>query len=135
MKIKNKIVHYLQVSLNDDLTTRKVERNVYNVIGENKDRLVIDDSYFTSLDTVKVKRGNHQFRQLIGQFRVRDYTKDDYFRRNYGVFVIETYVYAGISEKILANRMNKALDKYIQEKVAMYAPYIRFSKSNIVLSK
>lgn len=119
MKIKNKKIYHLEVSLYENLQVKRIKDETFSVLGENKERLVINDWRFSTLDTVKAKRGHTQFNDLVGNIRVRDYMKDSYFKNSWGAFVISVY-HCGISKKILQNRINKAVNKYIGEKIGCY---------------
>jgi len=119
MKIKNKTIKHLEISLHETLQVKNIKDEEFNVLGENKDRLVIDDWRFSTLDTVKAKRNHTQFNPLIGDIHVIDYMKDKYFKDCCGAFVITVYHY-GISKKILQNRINKAVNKHISNKIGCY---------------
>ena len=126
---KNVFIDCVEVALNDDLTVKQVTQKQLKVIGQNKERLVIDDEYFTTLDRYKSKRGRTQFNQYAGEIRIRDYSKDDYFRRNCGLLVIRVYHF-GIRKSIMQNRINKAVNAHVLDKIGAY---LMCGKCNIKL--
>lgn len=119
MKVKNKTIQHIEIRLNETLGVKEIINKTHNIIGENKDHAVIDDNRFSTLSIVKAKKGFTQFYPLIGSIAVRDYTKDRYFKDVWGAFVIEVYHY-GMSKKILQNRINRTVDKYINDKIGCY---------------
>jgi hypothetical protein len=129
MRVRNKKIKYLRISIDQNHDAKVVEDCEIDVIGENDKHIVIDDSLFTRLDKEKVKRGHHQFSQYVGEIKISDYTKDDYFRKRWGNFVVSVYHY-GQSKKILQNKINREINKYIEKKIGRYMP---FRKCNIVL--
>lgn len=127
MKVKNSHINEIRIYLNRDLSVKEIKKGRYKVLGQNEKRLVIDDLHFSSLELKKNKDWSH--RQYVGEISVYDYTKDKYFSKVWGDFVVSCHYY-DVSTKILQNRINKAVDKFIFEKIGAY---IGIGKSKIVL--
>lgn len=119
MRCKNLKIDYLKISLDHNMRVKEIKSEALDVIGQNKDRMVIDDAYFTTLDREKARRGSHQFNPPVGHIHITDYTKDSYFRDRWGYLIITVYHF-GIRKKILQNRINKEVNAYIQSKIGVY---------------
>jgi hypothetical protein len=119
----------LKIALDGRMQVKSIVDKQIDVLGENKEHMVIDDDLFTRLDKQKAKRGRYQYSQYIGEIKISDYTKDSYFRESWGHLIISVYHF-GMSKKILQNRVNKAVNFYINSKIGQY---ISLGKCNITL--
>ena len=119
MKSKNQTINYLRIAIGEDLIARVTDDKIIKVLGENKDRIVLDDEYFTALDKEKVRRCGYQRNPYIGELRISDYTKDTFFRKHWGNFVIYIY-HNSSSRKVLQNKINREFQKYIDSKIGRY---------------
>jgi len=112
MKVKDKVFLYeIKLSFKDDEVTQTKEE--YKVIGVNKDRLCIDNRYFTTIKHKKEYRGDKD--TMFNEVHIIDWSNNDYFNSIYGQLYTSTS-----SEKIAYKRIKKALEKHINTRLSKY---------------
>lgn len=122
--MNNKTVLYVSVSLNPNMTTKEAKCEVVPVLKTNEKRMVLDDHYFTVLNLKKEKYTAHSNLNDIKICEEKCSTMIDIF----GKFSIR--VYSTASKKVTENRVNKAFNSWIQEKLSAYG---QANKVNIKL--
>lgn len=105
----------VRIDLDKEFNVTRQEVNTYNVLAMNSKRLVLDDEYYTTLYHIKTKR---PYETTVDKFYVGDNLKDsESIQKILGSYYIYAYVQEGVDIK---KEANKALKKYISDKIAMY---------------
>lgn len=120
----------IEVRLDSCGSVKEIRKEIYKVLGVNKSKFVIDNSWFTTLQSEhEGKKGDYQIHPILNTTNVADYTNDSYFKKAWGSFVISIYC----TEDFLLNaekQINKDFKKFIRNKLG---PYTTFSNTRIKL--
>lgn len=114
----------VSVRLNADMTVKESKCEIANVLKTNEKRMVLDDESFTVLNLKKEKYTAHGNLDHVVVREETSMTMIDIF----GKFSIS--VYSTASVKVTENRVNKAFNKWLSDKLAVYG---QASKVNIKL--
>ncbi len=101
-----------------DFKENRVEQTKleHNIIGVNKERVCIDNCYFTSIKTKKDYRGDTD--TLFNQIGIIDTSKWGWC--DYADYISGTLYTTNSSNKVAYKRIKKELEKYINEKISRY---------------
>lgn len=127
-------MRYIRICLDQSLNVKTKEIEQLKTVAKNKNQVVVDQPYvgFVILDTVKVKKGNTQFNPLVEDIAISDYSRDNYFRKAWGHLVIRIFT-ESLSDKILSNKINREVNKFIKKKQEEYSWYSGTTKCEINL--
>lgn len=119
-----KTVLYVSIAINSDMTVKESKCESVDVLKTNEKRMVLDDSYFTVLNLKKQKYTANANLDHINISENKGGVMIDVFGR----FSIR--VYSTASVKVTENRVNKAFNNWLSEKLAIYG---QVNKVNIKL--
>lgn len=117
-------MRYIEIGLDENLEVIKKEIITVKVVAENKTQLVVDGTWkgFTILDKERVKKGRTQFNSVVEDISLSDYSKDKFFRENWGYIVVRLYT-DSTSDKVLTNKINREVNKHIKKMQSEYRLY------------
>lgn len=121
-----KTVLNVSIELNADMTVKSSKCETVEVLKENDKRMVLDDDFFT---VINLKKDKYTSRANLDHVVVGE-QKEKVMIDIFGKFNIR--VYSTASVKVTENRVNKAFNNWISEKLATYGQH---KKVNIKLEE